>query len=276
MDDFIQSCKDAFDRYEPSLVYIVTDSEDLVRILREGFDGSRLTVLTSNRELERKMRDEPFTVKREKFLPRDILILAALRHYLLRDCFTRAVTEKDRVLCIVHTDINGTFYFDVGSIEFVKLKEKVEDFVDLDLLEHVIDIALEVAAEGREGNHVGALFIVGDSDNVLKNCRDQIVNPFQGHPPETRNLHNHSSWETIKQFGQLDGAVVIDDNGVALAAGKYVNMEWGIYLESGFGGRHTAAATISKKTRAIAVVVSETGNIRIFQNGKNIFGLKGR
>jgi DNA integrity scanning protein DisA with diadenylate cyclase activity len=276
MDDFIKNCVHAYEKYNPTLVYIISDSEDLIRNLRDKVEDSRITILTSNRELDRKMRDDPVIVKREKFLPRDILILASLRHYLLRDCFTRALTDKDRVLCIVHTDIKGNFFFDVGAIEFVKLKEKVEDYVDLDLLEHVIDIALDIASEGREGNHVGALFIVGDSDNVMKNCRDQIVNPFQGHSPETRNLHNHECWETVKQFGQLDGAVIVDDNGVALAAGKYVNMEWGIYLESGFGGRHTAAATISKKTRAIAVVVSETGNIRIFQNGKNIFALKGR
>jgi DNA integrity scanning protein DisA with diadenylate cyclase activity len=276
MDDFIATCLDNHERFRPTLVYIITDSDDLIRALRGKLNDVSITVLTSNRELERSLRDDPITVRREKFLPRDILILASLRHYLLRDCFTRAVSEKDRVLCIVHTDVKGVFHFDVEQIEFVKLKEMVEDHVDLDLLEHCIDIALEIAAEGREGNHVGALLIIGDSDNVLKNCRDQIVNPFQGHPPETRNLHNHECWETIKQFGQLDGAVLIDDNGIALAAGKYVNMEWGIYLESGFGGRHTAAATISKKTRAIAIVVSETGNIRIFHDGRKIFGLKGR
>jgi DNA integrity scanning protein DisA with diadenylate cyclase activity len=272
----VESCLDRYRKFEPTIVYIITDSDELVRSLRDRLDNVTITVLTSNRELERKLRDEPVNVRREKFLPRDILILAALRHYLLRDCFTRAVSEKDRVLCVLYTDVKGTFFFDVADIEFVKLKEQVEDYVDLDLLEHSIDIALEIAAEGREGNHVGALLIIGDSDNVMKNCRDHIVNPFQGHPPESRNLHNQECWETVKQFAQLDGAVIIDDNGVALAAGMYVNMEWGIYLESGFGGRHTAATTISKKTRAIAVLVSETGKIRIFKNGKSIFGLRGR
>jgi DNA integrity scanning protein DisA with diadenylate cyclase activity len=255
---------------------MITDSEDTYRGLEDAIKGRAITLLTSNRDLERKLKDENITVQREINIPKDILLLSALRHYLMRDCLTRTSGGKDRVLCVLDSNIRGVFTFDVEDIEFVKMMEQLEEFIDLELLEHIIDIALEIASEGKEGRHVGALFIIGDAENVMKNTRDQIINPFEGHPDEVRNLHNHSSWETIKQFAQLDGAVVIDDNGIAMAAGKYVNFEWGIYLESGFGGRHTAAATISKKTRAIAVVVSETGNIRIYKNGKNIFSLKGR
>ncbi|HLE47644.1 MAG TPA: diadenylate cyclase, partial [Candidatus Thermoplasmatota archaeon] len=34
------------------------------------------------------------------------------------------------------------------------------------------------------------------------------------------------------------------------------------------GGRHLAAAAVSKETRAIAIAVSETGVIRIFKDGE--------
>jgi diadenylate cyclase len=276
MDIFIEHCLDALRRFEPTLVYIITDSEDTFHGLQESLKDRAVILLTSNRDLERKLKELPITIQREMNLPKDILLLSSLRHYLMRDCLTRTAGKKDRVLCVLDSNIRGVFTFDVEDIEFVKMMEQLEDYIDLELLEHVIDIALEIASEGKEGKHVGALFIIGDSETVMKNTRDQIINPFEGHPSDVRNLHNHTSWETIKQFAQLDGAVVIDDNGIAVAAGKYVNFEWGIYLESGFGGRHTAAATISKKTRAIALVVSETGNIRIFKNGKNIFSLKGR
>jgi DNA integrity scanning protein DisA with diadenylate cyclase activity len=276
MDIFLEHCLEALRRFEPTLVYIITDSEDLYHGLQGSLKDRSVIILTSNRDLERKLKEEPITVQREVNLPKDILLLSSLRHYLMRDCLTRSAGKKDRVLCVLDSNIRGVFSFDVEDIEFVKMMEQLEDYIDLELLEHVIDIALEIASEGKEGKHVGALFIIGDTETVMKNTRDQIINPFEGHPDEVKNLHNHSSWETIKQFAQLDGAVVIDDNGIAVAAGKYVNFEWGIYLESGFGGRHTAAATISKKTRAIALVVSETGNIRIFKNGKNIFSLKGR
>jgi len=39
-------------------------------------------------------------------------------------------------------------------------------------------------------------------------------------------------------------------------------------LPSGLGGRHLASAAVTKETRAIAVVVSETGVIRIFKDGE--------
>jgi DNA integrity scanning protein DisA with diadenylate cyclase activity len=42
----------------------------------------------------------------------------------------------------------------------------------------------------------------------------------------------------------------------------------GITLSKGLGSRHWAGAAISKQTRAIAVVVSQSsGTVRLFQNG---------
>jgi len=276
MDNILEHCLEAIRRFEPTLVYIITDSEEIYRGLQVSLKNRNVILLTSSNELERKLKEEPITVQKEMNLPKDILLLSSLRHYLTRDCLTRSAGRKDRVLCVMDSNIRGVFTFDVEDIEFVKMMEQLEDTINLELLENVIDIALEIASEGKEGKHVGALFIIGDAENVMKNTRNQIINPFEGHPEEVRNLHNHASWETIKQFAQLDGAVVINDEGIAVAAGKYVNFEWDIYLVSGFGGRHTAGATISKKTKAIALVVSETGNIRIYKNGKNIFSLKGR
>jgi diadenylate cyclase len=42
-----------------------------------------------------------------------------------------------------------------------------------------------------------------------------------------------------------------------------------VAISKGWGTRHWAAAAISKKTKAIAVVISQSsGNVRIFQNGE--------
>jgi len=44
-----------------------------------------------------------------------------------------------------------------------------------------------------------------------------------------------------------------------------------ITMSRGLGARHWAGAAISKNTKAIAVVVSETnGTVRIFQNGETV------
>jgi hypothetical protein len=43
----------------------------------------------------------------------------------------------------------------------------------------------------------------------------------------------------------------------------------GITLSKGLGARHWAAAAVSRKTKAIAVAVSQSsGAVRVFQNGK--------
>ena len=72
-------------------------------------------------------------------------------------------------------------------------------------------------------------------------------------------------------FAQLDGAFVIDDAGMIVAAGRYVGINWDIYLQSGLGGRHVAAASISKVTKAVAIVVSQEGSVKVFKGGREIF-----
>jgi DNA integrity scanning protein DisA with diadenylate cyclase activity len=261
---------------QPHLLYVITDNEDLVKALDKVVGATPMIVLTTRRNLQRHFMDSTILVKREMFFPPDLEILSKLRHYIIRDCFGESEQRGKRILCMLDYDLSGFLFFDENDIGLLRLKEEVEENVDTDLLEHALDLALEIAAEGREGHPVGALFVLGDSESVLKHCTEQIINPFEGHPSERRNLHEKKNWETIKQFAQLDGACIVDDNGIALTAGSYINVEWSILLEGGFGGRHNAAATISKKTDAIAVVVSETGNIRIFKDGKPIFHMKGR
>ena len=49
----------------------------------------------------------------------------------------------------------------------------------------------------------------------------------------------------------------------------------GITLSKGLGTRHWAAAAISKKTKAIAVAVSQSsGTVRIFQNGEVVLHIE--
>jgi hypothetical protein len=48
-----------------------------------------------------------------------------------------------------------------------------------------------------------------------------------------------------------------------------------ITLSMGLGTRHAAAAAISKLTRAVAVVVSQSsGSVRIFQNGEVVLTIE--
>jgi DNA integrity scanning protein DisA with diadenylate cyclase activity len=74
---------------------------------------------------------------------------------------------------------------------------------------------------------------------------------------------------TIKELAQLDGAFVISETGIVVAACRYLDASVEqIDLPLGFGSRHLAAASISQRLGAIAIVVSESGVVRVFHAGQ--------
>ncbi|MFO0947955.1 MAG: diadenylate cyclase [Planctomycetota bacterium] len=139
------------------------------------------------------------------------------------------------------------------------------------VFQRVLAIVSELAVEGREHRPVGALFVVGDSDNVLENSRQLIFNPFHGYPEDERNILSGALEETIKEFAAIDGAFVIRGDGVVLSAGRYLMAKGkpAEPLRSGLGARHEAAAAITAVTDAVAITLSEsTSTITIFNSGR--------
>lgn len=129
-------------------------------------------------------------------------------------------------------------------------------------------IALELAREGREGRKIGALFTVDDHAAVLARSRPLILDPLKGHPDEDKRIDDPSVRETLKELAQLDGAFVISGDGVAVAACRYLSASAeGIELPLGLGSRHMAAASISRSTRTVSVVASESSMVRLFDDG---------
>jgi diadenylate cyclase len=143
--------------------------------------------------------------------------------------------------------------------------------INRETLETVIVLAVEIAREGREGRRIGTLFTVGDADEVLKRSRNLILDPLYGHPRERKLVSDPETRETIKELAQLDGGFVVSDDGVAVSACRYINASAEeIRLPLGLGSRHMAAASISYQTSAVAVVVSESSVVRVFDNGELI------
>ena len=63
----------------------------------------------------------------------------------------------------------------------------------------VVDLAVEIAREGREGRKIGTLFVVGDSEAVIGHSRPMILDPLAGHPGETKRITDPTNVrETIK------------------------------------------------------------------------------
>lgn len=143
--------------------------------------------------------------------------------------------------------------------------------VNVDTLMATVILAVEIAREGREGRKIGTLFVVSDSQEVLLHSRNLILDPLFGHPDELKNIHDPNMRETVKELAQLDGAFVISDNGVVVSACRYIDaFSQGINLPLGLGSRHMAAASITKQTRAVAVVVSESSIVRVFDDGEMV------
>ena len=59
---------------------------------------------------------------------------------------------------------------------------------DPDVLEPLIELAVEIAREGREGRRIGTLFTFGDDKAVLAKSRSLILDPLSGHPESSRQV----------------------------------------------------------------------------------------
>ncbi len=174
------------------------------------------------------------------------------------------------VLVVSVGTLKGIIVLDAES-KFERVLKECSKYVDPEVLRAVIALAISIGAEGREGRKIGTAFIVGDTEEVLKRSRQIVLNPFEGHDESVRDIKNPENWETIKEFAQIDGVFIVDEKGVIVAAGRYLNVEGDVEIKSGLGGRHLAAASITKNTKAIAVVVSESGgNVTVWKDGKVI------
>lgn len=147
-----------------------------------------------------------------------------------------------------------------------------EGTVGSSVLESLIDLAVTISVEGWEGHPIGTIFVVGDSANVLEKSSPLTLNPFQGYSEAEKNVLNPEVRDAIKNFAVLDGAFVIREDGVVLAAGRYLNIdEAKLDVPLGLGARHLAAAGISRDTEALALAVSQTsGKVRVFRGGKAV------
>src|SRR5688500_8471765 len=126
-------------------------------------------------------------------------------------------------------------------------------------LDAVVALAVDIAREGREGRKIGTLFVIGDVDAVLARSKELILDPLRGHPDGRKRINTHDMRETLKELAQLDGAFVVSGDGVVRSACRYLDTSSRrVKLPLGLGSRHMAAASITRQTRAMAVVVSES------------------
>lgn len=146
----------------------------------------------------------------------------------------------------------------------------LETSVPFETLKAVVDTAVEIGREGREGKAVGSLIVVGDVRNVLPRTRPLGFDPFKGYRRKERNVKDTRVREAIKEIAQMDGAFIVARDGTVEASCRLIDAPMaGLVLPKGLGTRHWNAAAITAVTRALAVVVSQSnGTVRLFQNGE--------
>ncbi|HEX2021722.1 MAG TPA: diadenylate cyclase [Candidatus Thermoplasmatota archaeon] len=267
----LEQAKQVADRLGGNLLVLVTDREELVVA---ALERSTLPVVlaTGDAQLLETYGDRVRTaVALTQPIAGTTGVLPQLKELLLGSFFHGILRADDTPIVVASAGdaIDLVMRYDIErDVEVVHLHEELADDVDLRVVERLLKLSIELAREGREGHPVGTLFVLGDTDTVMRHSRPAVLNPFEGHPEKDRSILDDALWETAKEFAQIDGAFVVRGDGVVVAAGRYVDTEGTLHVQSGLGGRHLAAASISAVSRAVAIVVSSSGTIRIFKRGR--------
>jgi DNA integrity scanning protein DisA with diadenylate cyclase activity len=198
-----------------------------------------------------------------------LLFLLSQRHIERNDLIVNVFGRPDSGFfdSIRLTHVRNEFHLPI-SFE----QQQLGRYVNQHVLTRVLQLAGDLAVEGREGKAVGALFVVGDFEHVREYTQQLIINPFQGIPEEDRNLLDPSLEETVKEFAKIDGAFLIRGDGVIMSSGVFLSGDAPAQeLQSGLGARHAAALAITARTNALSVVISEsTRRISVFHAGRRI------
>ena len=188
--------------------------------------------------------------------------------------YNKYLSKGETIVCIQDDSFDNGFkgYLSIINIDALFSDNNTSilyENVHPDIIDSIIEIALEISKYGREGKKVGTAFIIGPKE-ILKYSKQLIINPFQYIEPEKKKITDLELRETIKEFSQLDGVFMIDNDGTILSSGTYIDIDTeGLNLPQGLGTKHRNCAAITAKTSAIAFVVSSSGGkIKVFKNGK--------
>ncbi|MEM2890820.1 MAG: diadenylate cyclase [Candidatus Hadarchaeum sp.] len=171
----------------------------------------------------------------------------------------------DRVICLTgngFADFSDSFFYTEVNEEI-----SLANFLESNpVIASTVEISLELAKGGPDGKPLGASFVVGDTKAVLRLSRQLMINPFRSY---SVSIKDRRQWDLLKKYAFFDGAFIVDEAGVVVAAQRYLNANVPVEIPPGLGTRHLAVAAITAATRARGITVSgENGVVRIFEKGK--------
>ena len=201
-----------------------------------------------------------------------------VRHILSIALRSRRISVGDLVLCALGRNVYRKAKGDMvvlgdveEGIEYLAVSDllKLTDGIRPSVLEVAINVACKIGQISRSGKNIGTIIMLGDSVEVLKGSKQLIPNPFQGHEDADRRLTDSNTRNAIVELAKLDGAFVLRGDGFIQTAGTFLaTFDVEVKIPPGFGARHLAAAAVTKRTAATAIVVSATdGYVRAFSGG---------
>lgn len=277
-EDLAQIIAHVAEATQPDVIIYVTETEEFAQHLYSLSDQFRVIVATTNRETYDALTQSGLETIRLPILATDKYRQVL---YIISVAFKKSeVSIGDFVVCAIGPDVyqkegNLVVLTDVEpNIKNVSVPDllKLTDGIRPSVLEAAITVACKVGSTARRGKRMGTIFMLGDSLKVLEGSKQLIPNPFEGHGKNVRMLTNPDIHSALIELSKLDGAFVLRGDGYIQTAGVFLaSPDVEIELPSGFGARHTAAAAVTKRTAATAVVVSATdGNVRAFSDGKMV------
>ncbi|HBG47159.1 MAG TPA: hypothetical protein DDW94_09260 [Deltaproteobacteria bacterium] len=281
----MESAVSALKEHKASALLLFVDAIEEKTFWKGSKEKKKFILITQSEEVAAALEPMKREVKALLRLPMVKLTrIGQVKLSLIMAVTEGMIKSSDKVVCLSGLQAHGL----LDTLMIIDLKKEAEVFtamgISMDLLkkvkpevlETVLNIALELSGEGREGKAIGATFVIGDNEKVMKLSRPLIMNPFKGYPEEARNILDEDVHETIKEFALLDGAFVIREDGVVMSAG--VHLDAALEEEGhmpGLGCRHMAAAGITDVTEAAAITISgSTGIVRIFRKGKVLLELE--
>ncbi|MDR1485725.1 MAG: DNA integrity scanning protein DisA nucleotide-binding domain protein [Planctomycetaceae bacterium] len=253
--------------------------------LRKLFEDDKITVASMKSDVLNDAVANGFNVIHLHFSS-GAAINDRISHAILEAVADDLVPRGSRVLVLYSTFDPSTF----DSISVINLGEhlerlsgrdlrQLETSVPLQTLKTVVDLAVDIGWEGREGKPVGCLFVVGDTKRVYAMSHSVGFDPVKGYHRKDRNIFDMKVREGIKEIAQLDGAILVSADGVVHSCCRMLQGERNttISLSPGLGTRHWAAAAITKVTASVAIAISQSsGTVRIFRNGEVALRIESR
>ncbi|MCC9644804.1 diadenylate cyclase [Rhodopirellula sp. JC740] len=263
------------DRNADALLLLLDGSTDWKRIseLTDANENVVIVAVDTIEDLDGAAEAglKPLALNKEK-----APLLERLQEALLEAAADELIRTNGEVVAVYSGFQQGR----LDSISHLQLDERMRRFTvrDLQTLESsvplktikaVVDLASQIGREGREGKAVGTMFVVGDHRKVLEHANDSGADPFRGYNKKHRNILDPKVQEDAKEIAQLDGAFVVTAEGIIERSRQMLEVSHeDLKMTKGLGSRHWAAAAITRKTKAVSVVVSQsTGTVRLYQNG---------